>query len=235
MMPRPRKTRAFTLLEVLVATMLTAILASSLYVTLSIAFKARHSALNAVAPSRKVALTMELLMADLKSAVVPNGRLAGSFVGTDGQDSKGSDSDSVEFYCTTPSPAPAEGIGDIKKIDILCQPSDDGKTQDLVRQITTNLLSPVDVTPDTEVLCRGVYAFNLRYYDGTDWLDAYDSTTVNNLLPQAIEITLQLDDDKRPGAATGYRTTQVLRVPCSVPTSGSITVVSSGSSSRAGS
>ena len=39
--------------------------------------------------------------------------------------------------------------------------------QVLVRRVTTNLLSQVQVEPQEEVLCRGVRALNFRYFDGT--------------------------------------------------------------------
>ena len=52
MTDRRRHARAFTLLELLVATAMTAILAGSLYATLHVAFKARRSAMEVVEPAR---------------------------------------------------------------------------------------------------------------------------------------------------------------------------------------
>ena len=221
-----RKASAFTLLEVLVATALISILAGSLYATLRIAFKARRSAMASVEPVRKADLALGLLGEDLRSAAVPNGRLAGPFAGQDAADDRGHDSDSLAFYGTTRSPEAAEGIGDLQKVELLCEPSADGETQVLVRCVTTNLLSPTTVEPQREILCRGVYAFNLRYFDGTDWLDTWDSTTVNNVLPSAIEVTLQLNDDrpKDPNLG-GYRLLQVFRLPCGPAPSASTQVV----------
>jgi len=229
---RNRKTSAFTLLEVLVATALIALLAGSLYASLSIAFKARRSALAAVEPSRKVDLAMQLLAEDLRSAVVPNGTLAGTFVSQEAKDNHGRDSDSVMFCCTTCSPEPQEGIGDIRKVELACEPSDDGKTQILVRRVTTNLLSPVALDPTEEVLCRGVFGFGLRYFDGTDWLDSWDSTTENNTLPCAVEVTLQLDDPSgRNPNVGGYITSQVILIPCAPAPTNSMQVITPSSSS----
>jgi len=223
-----RKASAFTLLEVLVATALISILAGSLYATLSIAFKARRSILAAVAPVRKADLALGLLGEDLRSAVVPNGRLAGPFIGQDAADDRGHDSDSLAFYGTTRSPEAAEGIGDIQKVELLCEPSDDGETQVLVRRVTANLLAPVVASPVEEILCRGVFAFNLRYFDGTDWLDTWDSTTESSALPVAIEVTLQLNDDRQKDPTVGgYRLLQVFLLPCGPAPSASTQVVKS--------
>jgi type II secretion system protein J len=225
----------FTLLEVLVATALIAVISVTLYASLSTAFKARRSALAATSDVRRTDLAMELLSADVRSAVVPNGTLAGTFVGEDYRDSSGGDSDLLTFCCTTPSPEPGVGIGDIRKVQFGCEPSADGRSQILYRLTTTNLLSPKDVEPQREVLCRGVAAFNLRYYDGT-WQDYWDSTELSNVLPYVIEVTIELvDPNPRSATGGGYRTSQLLILPCApVPSNSTSTTSTSGTSSSSG-
>jgi hypothetical protein len=214
-----------------VATAMVAILAGSLYASLSIAFKARRSAHAAVDPARRVELAMAILAEDLRSAVVPKGTLAGPFLGSDAKDERGHDSDTLELYCATSSPEPAEGIGDIKKVELLCEPSDDQRSQVLVRYVTTNLLAPRTVEPTREVLCRGVFAFTLRYFDGSEWLDTWDSTVEDNALPCAIEITLQLEDARQPDSTTGgYYVSKVLLLPCGPAPSAATQIISGGSS-----
>jgi type II secretion system protein J len=246
----PQKTRGFTLLELLVATLLVAGLAGSLYATLMGAFKVQRNSEAKVTPSRTASLAMELVAEDLRSAMAPKPTtttaatatsavssyvLAGSFVGYDDRSEHGGDSDDVVFYCTTPSPEPAEGISDVKKVELCCEPGEDGKSQTLVRLITTNLLSPRDLEPKREVLCRGVFGFNLRYYDGTDWLDNWDSTTVGDLLPTAVEVILQLVDPNSTDITVGgYTASQVFLIPCAPPPTGGIQVITSGSSSGTG-
>jgi hypothetical protein len=108
-----------------------------------------------------------------------------------------------------------------------------------VRLITTNLRPPRAVEPVREVLCRGVFALNLRYFNGSEWADNWDSTTEDNTLPCAVEVTIQLDDAQkgdpaRQGDAVaspavgGYRVSKVFLVPCSPPPSAAMVV--SGSS-----
>jgi type II secretion system protein J len=214
---RPAPRAAFTLLEMLVATALVAILAGALYASLSIAFKARRSALAAIAPVCKAELAVGLLGEDIRCAVVPKGILAGPFIGEDAMDAGGRDADSLVLCCTTCTPEPAEGIADIKRVELGCEPSEDGKTQVLVRLTTTNLQTPRTVEPRREVLCRGVYSFNLRYFDGSTWLDNWDSTVTDNMLPLAVEVVLELEDGREAGAAAGYRAVQVFLVPCAEP------------------
>ena len=112
-MNRRREKHAFTLLEMLVATAMTAVLAGSLYATLHVAFRARRSASEAIEPVRKVELALELARADIQSAVVPRGVLAGSFLGENGTDASGRDCDSLLLHCTSAGPAQAQQAGDI--------------------------------------------------------------------------------------------------------------------------
>ena len=63
----------------------------------------------------------------------------------------------------------------------------------LVRGITTNLLSPKSLEPYEDILCSGIEALNLRYYDGYDWLDEWDSGNHDNTLPIAVEINIMFE------------------------------------------
>lgn len=215
------KRRAFTLLEMVVATALTAVLAGSLYATLYIAFKARRSASSAVEEVRKVELAIELIRADIQSAVVPSGVLAGAFVGDEGTDTFGRVCDALLLHCTAPGPELAEGTGDVRMVELACEQAEEGTGLVLVRRVTTNLLAPTTREPQEEVLCRGVYAFGLRYFDGTDWQDNWDSSTQDNVLPSAVEVTLQLQHDEPSETDEGgYGTLRVFLVPCSSVTAG---------------
>ncbi len=200
----------FTLLEMLAATALTCMLAGSLYVSLHVAFKARSSAMASLESGRQGQWAMELLKADLLSAAVPNGILAGGFVGQSKEVSNAV-ADTLTFYAAAMDIEPRPGVGDIKKIEYACQIDPNSGRTLLVRQVTTNLLSPVVPQPIQEVLCRGVRDFSLRYFDGSAWLENWDSTTLGNLLPVAVEITIELVGDT--GNETS-RFSQVVLIPC---------------------
>jgi len=210
------QTRAFTLLEMLVATAIMVVLAGSLYATLHTAFRARRSAVSTVEEVRQVEFALQRLQADIRAAVVPKGILAGVFVGEQGTSASGHPADSLTLHCTTPEWQPAEGTGDIRMVELVCGHAEDGAGLVLVRRVTTNLLGPTVGEPDEEVLCRGVSTFALRYFDGLDWLDNWDSATQDNRLPAAVEVTLELEPDRpTQDEAVGYRTSRVFLVPCS--------------------
>ena len=213
---RHGRRRAFTLLELLVATAMTAVLAGSLYATLHLAFKARRSAFAAVDQLRKAELAVELLRTDIESAVVPRGVLAGAFIGEDATDGAGHPSDALMLHVAADAAQPTEGTGDIRMVQLICEPSENGDGMFLLRQVTLNLLTTNVEEPTQEVLCRGVRSLDLRYFDGLDWVDAWDSTTRDNVLPLAVEVTLELMHEGDLGSdRDGYRTSRVFQVPCS--------------------
>ena len=62
----------FTLIELIVAMGMVAILSVSLYASLRIAFRARESAEKAIEPARTAELAMEFIRSDLQNAMTPN-------------------------------------------------------------------------------------------------------------------------------------------------------------------
>jgi prepilin-type N-terminal cleavage/methylation domain-containing protein len=238
--------RAFTLLEMLVAMTLMSVLAGVLYTSLHIGFAARESAQRNLAPIRSACLALSLVRSDLMSALPPTGLFAGAFTGTDGVNDQGLDADMLSFYTCGRAPGDAEwneeeandqqgnveeGHSDIMKIDLGLGSAQDTGEPALIRYITTNLLPPETVEPAEELLCRGVRSLNITYFDGTDWYDDWDSTQLNNALPVAVEITLEVQAEATQGSAAEAETlqgqepkvfkfSQVIVLPCYTPPTG---------------
>jgi len=210
--------RAFTLLEMLAAMAMVATLAGALYASLSIAFKARNSATRSLEPVRKCSTAVALLRADFQAAAGPKGLLAGPMLGESQSSMAGQAGDSVEFFAAISDVRYTGVAGDIRKIDISCEPSADGSENILYRRVTSNLLSSQTVDPEEQILCRGVRTFTLRYYDGTTWYDSWDSTAQGDLLPVAVEVTVELAPP--PGAPhnqAGYRMSSIVLIPLGQP------------------
>ena len=204
--------KAFTLLEMLVAMAMIAVLAGSLYASMRIGFSARERSEAAIEPVRAVGVAFESLGRDFACAPPPRGILAGAFTGTDAEDdATGLPSDSVTF-----STRAASGIGaapGIIGVEYALGEAPDATGLALVRRVTVNLLAPEAEEPAEEVLCRGVVSLDLRYFDGTDWLDAWDSTTAGDILPLAVEAVLGFPPAEE-GAQEGPRNRRVFVLPC---------------------
>jgi hypothetical protein len=120
--------------------------------------------------------------------------LAEAFLGTSDRNSKGEDADYVEFYTTNIHADADELIGGLGRIELMLEEDTDEDRENyrLIRRITRNLLSPKDIDPEEQVLCRNVTSLNLRYFDGEGWLEEWDSTADANSLPLAMEVDIQL-------------------------------------------
>lgn len=186
--------KAFTLLELLVAMTMMSIIATSLYASLSIGFKAKESSENSIDAKRSARVVMDLLKREIVSALPPKGIMAGKFVGTDSRNESGNDMDSLSFFSAAYNPAENEVACDIVGVEIAISTREDTDEQVLVRGITTNLLSPRSLEPYEDILCSGIETFNLRYYDGYDWLDEWDSGNYDDSLPKAVEISIGFED-----------------------------------------
>ena len=237
----------FTLMEMLLAMAMMSLLAVSLYGALRLSLRARDTALAAIGPARSAQVAMDILRQDIESVMPPGGQLSGVFLGQYG--SEVANTSYLEFHCIggnslpyaqstaavggrprmTDNAAPtfAEGI---RRVELLVRLLDDG-TQALVRRTTYNLLSPVVPVPEEEVLCRGVRAFLIEYFDSTtqEWLDIWDSSSSTTTLPMAVRVSMEIEQPRAadravalpaPGEANQnlFRTSRVFFLACYQPT-----------------
>jgi type II secretion system protein J len=212
----------FTLLELLVAMTLMVVVASCLYTALYTGFKARQSALSAVEPTSQALSAIELLKQDVYGVLPPKGTLAGAFIGTNSRSRNGADADYLEFRTTQTYAITCQPMGGIGKIELALEDDDDDNSvrdsYRLIRKVTTNLLSPKEVDPEEQVLCRNVMSLNLRYFDGDAWLDEWDSTADANSLPKAVEVDIEIANTVRCSREDleKRRLIQSFTIPCGV-------------------
>src|SRR5205085_2713598 len=125
----------------------------------------------------------------------------------DSQDDRGHPGDDVIFFTTNDGPVHdtnnsavtgvPTGDGEIHRVELIILTQPNTNEHVLVRRVVSNLLAPQEVQPDDEVICRGIWSFNVRYYDGSDWQDSWDSFNDNVIgetpeLPAAIEVTIEM-------------------------------------------
>lgn len=216
--------RGFTLLEMLLAVTLLAVVMAAGYAMLSTGLSARRSIDRADAAGRSLALAVELLARDLASTLPPDGLLAGSFIGLDEPDG---DELTLHASLAPTGTADDEPHGDVARVAFRLETDETGSAT-LVRQVVRNLLATRAVDGDVQPICRGVADFQLAYHDGSQWQDQWDSTLQANALPQAVRIRLTVraqaagalddaearDDDADPPTRT---LTRVVPLPCAQP------------------
>lgn len=73
----------------------------------------------------------------------------------------------------------------------LVAPTNNAAGRDLIRSVTRNLLPASNDQPDTRLLMAGVDRLSMQFYNGTSWIETWDSTTSTNL-PLAIKVQIVL-------------------------------------------
>ena len=201
--PRPPgRACGFTLIELTIAMAMAAMLLLSLYAAMYVAIHAKRNATANVDRMRSANIAAEVLSQDFQAVLPPTGIFAGTFVGTRTAGPHGN-ADTLEFYSIGRNQElDDQPLGEgIRRVDLLIRT--DVNPPELVRQVQRNLLPTTEPPPDEEVLCRNIRSFTLQYYDGTSWLDDWDSTGQGDALPLAVGFTLEIEppDPTQSGAA----------------------------------
>lgn len=183
---------AFTLIEVMLALAISAIVLVAISMAFTGALQLRDHSDSKIQQSLPVERAMDLIGRDLKNAVAPGLMLAGPL--QSGAYEAGMDANTgIQIYTTTGLLTPNQPWGEIQKITYGLQTSsastNNGK--DLIRAVTRNLLATGPEDEDDQFVMSGVQSLSFSYYDGANWMDTWDSSTESNL-PLAVKVSLQL-------------------------------------------
>jgi len=202
MPPHPsfRRPAGFTLLELLIAVAIFAIVLTAINGVLYGAMRLRSKTARTIEEALPIQQTVAILKRDLQGIVAPGGILTGplqSGTATGGMLPQGA----TTLYTCTGALDATLPWGDVQKIAYYLKNPDDSlhaAGQDLVRAVNRNLLAPIQQEWVEQWLMSGVERLQLAFYDGNSWRDSWDSTTPNlttgqtNNLPTAIKVQIDL-------------------------------------------
>lgn len=201
--------RAFTLIEMLLALAICAIVLVAINGVFATALRLRDKTAGAVEESLPINRALARLHQDLKGTVSPGRYLAGDFrcgvpaVGATMGLSGEAGSAGLDFYTTTGSITDKAPWGDLQEVFYeLKAPADrDQDGMDLVRCVHRNLLATTIQPPDIQWLMSGVQTLEFECCDGTQWRNTWDTSTTDTNLPVAVRIRIQLV--AKPGQEAG--------------------------------
>ena len=212
------KPGGFTLVEILIATSIMAMLLVAIHAAFFGALRLRQRTLESVEAGLPVEQALQTMQRDLANIVIStNGTFFGPLQTTNPTNALAGQA-GPDFYT---SGGELDGMvpwGNVMKIDyLLAAPTNgaSGPGQDLIRAITRNLL-PITQQPQPEekhTLLSGVQSLTFLYYDGTQWAQVWDTTQQNNL-PLAIKVQIQMA--ARNGGALGLNPPLELVVPMDI-------------------
>lgn len=208
--------RGFTLLEILLATGIFAIVLVAINTVFFAGLHLRKRTTEAVENALPMTRALGLLKQDLQNAVPPGGTLSGFFRagtagGLTGASLLGGSSTTaalnasrlnlpasvrggtLDFYTTTGLLQEDLPWSEIQQVSYeLVEPLDPEKSwgRDLVRVANRNLLTLVSHVPEFERLVSNVEAFELEFFDGGEWRVIWDTTTTDTELPRAVRVRL---------------------------------------------
>ena len=183
----------FTLIEVLLALMISAIVLVIIGSFFAGALKLQQHMNSSVDESLPIERALAVLQKDLKNAVAPGGLLAGPL--QSGSADGGVDAnDGIQIYTTTGLMTPNTPWSEIQQVTYgLQSPSDNisNNGKDLIRTVTRNLLTTGTEDDDEQYLASGIESLTFSYFDGNNWQDSWDDSTQTNL-PMAVRVNVQM-------------------------------------------
>jgi type II secretion system protein J len=197
--------KAFTLIEMLLAVAICAIVLVAINGVFATAVRLRDKTSEAVEKGRPLNRALDTLYGDLKGTVGPGGVLAGDFkcgaqamgatMGLSGE----AGSAGLDFYTSTGIISDKAPWGDLQEVFYeLKAPTDRNQAgMDLVRCVNRNLLATTTPTPDIQRLMGNVQTLEFDCYDGTQWQTTWDTSAGNTNLPVAVRVLIRLA--ARPG------------------------------------
>ncbi len=211
--------KAFTLIEMLLAVAICAIVLVAINGVFATAIRLRDKTSQAGEDSLPINRAMDMMVRDLKGTVGPGGYLAGDFkcgaqamgatMGLSGE----AGSAGLDFYTSTGALSDKAPWGDIQEVFYeLKAPNDRNQTgMELVRCVNRNLLATTTSTPEIQSLLRNVQTVQFDCYDGMQWRDTWDTSSGDTNLPVAVRIRIQLA--AKQGENTQNQTPLEMMVP----------------------
>ena len=191
--PQLQPATAFTLIELLLAVLIFAMVLGAINSVFYAALRLRNKTAEVLDKSVPLQQALVIIKRDLASIVPPNGAMSGQLQSTPNGTNLMAGASGPIFYCATGILDETSPLSEIQKISYsLVQSTNWSQGRDLVRLVTRNVLSTSGEAPVQQRLLEGVEAITFSYYDGLTWRDAWDSTTEETPLPKAIKLDLQL-------------------------------------------
>lgn len=184
-------------MELLLATVVASVILLAIQTVFFGALRLRNTTSDKIESELEMERALGILERDLAGLMLPGNTLGGELQSIPTslsmeEETVGGDRVTPDLYTTTGKVDLRTPFSEVQKVAYYLIPSDDGSgSKVLVRAVTRNLL-PVDVGEvEQQALLEGVEDVLLEFYDGTQWLETWDST-ITDTLPRAIRYQIVL-------------------------------------------
>lgn len=197
---RRKNSDGFTLIEVLLAVLIFAIVLGAINSVFYAALRLRNKTSEMLDKSLPLEQALVIIKRDLANIVAGNGALSGQLQSVPNGTNVMVGASGPIFYTSSAVIDPILPFGEVQKVSYALLPSTNlYQGRDLARLVSRNILSTAGEPPIEQRLVEGVDAINFSYYDGSIWRETWDSTVEETKLPRAIKMQLQLSPDRANG------------------------------------
>lgn len=195
----------FTLLELLIATAAGAVVLIVIQTTFFGALRLHNTTHERIDSDLVLHRSLSIIRRDFSGLMMPGGTLAGQLQTTNfSSHNEGSYGERVtpDIYTNSGKIDGWNPFSDVQMVAYyLAGAAGDKDGKDLVRVVTRNLLPVQDSVPEEQVLLHGVDSATLAFYDGSGWVDTWDSTETS-MLPRALKLSITMMPQERGVAAS---------------------------------
>lgn len=191
---KPGRAPGFTLIELVLAIGISAIVIASINGAFFGALRLRNATVDAVDAAAPLDQAVTILRRDLACTVPPkpDGYMSGNFKAGNVSANGVSQPVQLEFHTATAVMSTKVPWGEIQRVAYSLKNS--GSSRDLYRTVTRNLLSSAVPEIQEQVMLRGVAQFQVFCYDGSRWSEMWDTSdtaSVSTNLPLAVRMLIR--------------------------------------------
>lgn len=196
---RPRES-GFTLIEVLIATALFALIIAAINTVFFSALHLRDKAYEMIEDSAPGNQAASIIQKDLSGCLSTGGLLAGAMTGELSNDFV-TGSPRLEFYTNTGVLRDDLPWGDVQRVayylaePLDSSPSESSRGRDLIRAVTRNLLATIEEPPEERAILHGVKSLQFYYFNGEEWQETWDSESDTQTPSQTSQISTGADSE----------------------------------------
>ncbi len=186
----------FTLMELLLAMAVSAVVLSAINALFFSAVRLQATAQDAVDSGLPREQALTVVRRDLQGVMLSpstNKVMAGDFRVGDVSSYGLNQTVNIELYTTTGTLRELEPWAEVQRVTYRLRDSADRTStgKELIRSVTRNLLATITPTPDEQVLLANITTLEIECYDGMQWRNTWDTTQTDTNLPVAVRMRLR--------------------------------------------
>jgi len=199
-----RSPAGFTLIEVILATAVSAVVLVVIQTVFFGALRLRTTTSDRIEADLALHRTLEIVQRDLRGIMLPGGTLSGELqtsLNLSLSSNVAGERIGPDFYCDTGRIDAWSPFADVQRVAYYLAPtSGGGNTFELVRSVSRNLLPALAESSEEQTLLGRIAHAGFEFFDGSGWTPDWDSA-VTATLPTAIRFSIQLVASEANGQA----------------------------------